>query len=259
MAVPVHDIAHQLVAAEQQHTPLPPLTETYPELTTGDAYAVQLAAIEHKVAQGARVVGKKIGLTSKVMQQMFAVDQPDYGHLLDTMAVASGGEAPLTRLLQPRVEGEIAFLLKQDLRGPGVTGSQVLAATEAVMPAIEIIDSRIRDWKIKLADTIADNASSGLFVLGDTRTPVGQVDLRLVGMVLEKNGELVGTGAGAAALGNPAVSVAWLANKLAEFGLSLNAGEVILSGSLAIAPPVTSGDMISVQFAQLGLVTVKFV
>jgi 2-keto-4-pentenoate hydratase len=127
------------------------------------------------------------------------------------------------------------------------------------MPAIEIIDSRIRDWKIKLADTIADNASSGLFVLGDTRTPVRDVDLRLVGMVLEKNGEIVGTGAGAAALGNPASAVAWLANKLAEFGLSLNAGEVILSGSLAVAPPVTNGDVITVQFAQLGTVTVRFI
>src|SRR3954454_8525607 len=148
MAVPVHDIARQLVAAERQHTPLPPLTETYPGLIVSEAYAVQLAAIEHKLGQGARVVGKKIGLTSKVMQQMFAVDQPDYGHLLDTMAVASGGEAPMTRLLQPRVEGEIAFLLKQDLRGPGVSEAQVLAATEAVVPAIEIIDSRIRDWKI---------------------------------------------------------------------------------------------------------------
>src|SRR5262249_54885679 len=148
-----------------------------------------------------------------------------------------GSEAPMTRLLQPRVEGEIAFLLKQELRGPGVTEAQVLAATEAVIPAIEIIDSRIRDWKIKLADTIADNASSGMFVLGDTRTPVGQIDLRLVGMVLEKNGELLGTGAGAAALGHPAASVAWLANKLGEFGLRLNAGEVILSGSLAVAPP----------------------
>lgn len=259
MTVPVHDIARQLVAAERQRTPLPPLTETHPGFTIGDAYAVQLAAIEHKVAQGAKVLGKKVGLTSKVMQQMFAVDQPDYGHLLDTMMVANGGEAPMTRLLQPRVEGEIAFLLKQDLRGPGVTEAQVLTATEAVIPAIEIIDSRIRDWKIKLADTIADNASSGMFVLGDTRTPVAQVDLRLVGMVLEKNGELLGTGAGAAALGHPAASVAWLANKLAEFGLSLNAGEVILSGSLAVAPPVTSGDVITVQFAQLGAVTVRFI
>jgi 2-keto-4-pentenoate hydratase len=259
MTVPVHDIARQLVAAEHQRMPLPPLTETYPGLTISDAYAVQLAAIEQKIGQGAKVVGKKIGLTSKVMQQMFAVDQPDYGHLLDTMVVKNGGEAPMTRLLQPRVEGEIAFLLKRDLRGPGVTEAQVLAATEAVIPAIEIIDSRIRDWKIKLADTIADNASSGMFVLGDTRTPVGQIDLRLVGMVLEKNEELLGTGAGAAALGHPAASVAWLANKLAEFGLSLNAGEVILSGSLAVAPPVTSGDVIMVQFAQLGSVTVKFV
>ena len=259
MAVPVQDLARQLVAAEHQHAPLPPLTETYPELTVSDAYAAQLAVIERKVAQGARVVGKKIGLTSKAMQQMFAVDQPDYGHLLDTMAIANGGEAPMARLLQPRVEGEIAFLLQHDLRGPGVTEAQVLAATEAVIPAIEIIDSRIRDWKIKLADTVADNASSGLFVLGDTRTPVAQVNLRLVGMVLEKNGELVGTGAGAAALGDPATAVAWLANKLAEFGMSLTAGEIILSGSLATAPPVTSGDVVAVHFAQLGSVTVRFV
>jgi 2-keto-4-pentenoate hydratase len=252
------ELAEALCRAETERKPIAPLTEAHPDLTLEEAYAIQLENVERKLREGHRVVGKKIGLTSKAMQQMLGVDQPDYGHLLDTMAVESGGEVPMDRLLQPKAEAEIAFVLKSDLQGPGLTVADVLSAVDYLVPAIEIIDSRIRDWKIKLADTIADNASSGMFVLGDSRVAVDHVDLRLMGMVLEKNGEVVLTGAGSAVLGNPAIAVAWLANKLSEFGLSLKAGEVILSGALSAAVAVAKGDAVTAHFAHLGSVGVRF-
>jgi len=251
--------AEALYQAEVQRRPIEPLTAVYPDLRPEEAYAIQLEVVRRKVDAGGRIVGRKIGLTSRAMQQMLGIDQPDYGHLLDTMAVADGGQVPIERLVQPKVEGEIAFVMKRDLRGPAVTVADVLAATDYLVPAIEIIDSRIRDWQIKLADTIADNASSGMFVLGNSRTAVDQVDLRLVGMVLEKNGEVALTGAGAAVLGNPARAVAWLANKLSEFGISLKAGEVILSGSLSSALSIARGDQVKAEFDRLGSVSVTFV
>lgn len=254
----IEELATALYEAERERRPIPPLTEKYPQMTPEEAYAVQLKNIRRKLAQGRRVVGKKVGLTSRAMQQMLGVDQPDYGHLLDDMAVADGGVVALDRLVQPKVEAEIAFILKRDLQGPGLTVEDVMAATESLAPAIEIIDSRIRNWQIKLADTIADNASSGLFVLGEQRTPVDTVDLRLVGMVLSRNGEVALTGAGAAVLGHPAVAVTWLANKLAEFGITLKAGEVILSGSLSAALGVSAGDKMRAEFAHLGSVSVTF-
>ena len=252
-------LADALYRAEIERTPIAPLTEIHPDLTVEDAYAIQLQVVDRKLKEGRRVVGRKIGLTSKAMRQMFGVDQPDYGHLLDTMAVVSGGQVPIGELLQPKIEAEIAFVLKRDLPGPGVTQSDLMAATEYVTPALEIIDSRIRDWKIKLADTIADNGSSGRFVVGNSRTPVDQVDLRLAGMVLEKNGEVILTGAGAAASGHPAIGAAWLANTLSEFGRSLKAGEVILSGSLSAAAAVARGDTVQAHLAGLGSVSVTFV
>lgn len=230
-----HALATALLEAERERRPIAPLTASWPDLTPADAYAIQLEVLARKLQQGSRVVGKKIGLTSQAIQQMFGVDQPDYGHLLDTMAIADGGQAPMARLLQPKIESEIAFVLERDLQGPGLTAADVLAATDYVVPALEIIDSRISDWQIKLADTIADNASSGLFVVGARKTKVEQLDLRLVGMVVEKNGADALTAAGAAVLGHPANAVAWLGNKMAEFGVSLRAGEVLLSGALAAA------------------------
>lgn len=254
----IHELAAALAQAESERQPIAPFTDAYPEMTPEEAYSIQLAVLARKLQQGQRVVGKKIGLTSKAIQQMFGVNQPDYGHLLDTMAIADGGDAPMSRLLQPKVESEIAFVLKRDLQGPGLTAADVLAATDYVVPALEIIDSRIRDWKIKLADTIADNASSGLFVVGTNKTKVDNLDLRLIGMALEKNGELALTAAGAAVLGHPANAVAWLANRMAELGVSARAGEVMLSGSLAAALPVAQGDVVTAHFAQLGTVSVRF-
>ncbi|MGQ9594361.1 MAG: 2-keto-4-pentenoate hydratase [Anaerolineae bacterium] len=258
-AIPVEDLAVELLQAWETRVPVDPLTERFPALTVAQAYEIQLAGIRRRLEGGRRVVGKKIGLTSKAMQDLLGVHAPDYGHLLDDMVVPNGQAVPVSRLLQPRCEGEIAFLLKRDLVGPGVTVGEVLAATEAVLPALEIVDSRVRDWRIQIQDTVADNASSALLVLGDKLTPVHGLDLRLVGMVLEKNGQVMATGAGAAVLGHPAAAVAWLANKLGEFGVALKAGEVVLSGALTAALPIVAGDAFRAEFDRLGSASIRFV
>nr|BAH79101.1 2-hydroxypenta-2,4-dienoate hydratase [Paenibacillus sp. JJ-1b] len=250
--------AEHLEQATLQGKGVEPLTAIDAELTVHDAYQVQLINIDKKVKSGSVIVGKKIGLTSLAMQQLLKVDQPDYGHLLDDMVVENGGVIPFSRMLQPRVEAEIAFVLKQDLIGPNVSALDVLLATDYVLPALEIVDSRVADWKIKLQDTIADNASSGLYVLGGKPVKPDAIDLPLVGSVLYKNGEIMNTGVGAAALGDPAVCVAWLANKLFEFGISLKAGEVILSGALSAAVHAKPGDHFTARLAHLGEVSVSF-
>jgi 2-oxopent-4-enoate/cis-2-oxohex-4-enoate hydratase len=186
------------------------------------------------------------------------VKQPDFGMLLTDMIYNDGDVIPMSRLIQPRAEGEIAFLMKHDVTGPGVTMADVLAATEAVMPCFEIVDSRIQDWKIKIQDTVADNASSGVFVLGGAARDPRRLDLALCGMVLEKNGDVVATGAGAAALGHPANAVAWLANTLGELGISLKAGEIVLSGSLATLIPIAAGDHLSMTIGGLGSCSIRF-
>lgn len=259
MAVPIHDIVQQLLHADAHRAPLPPLTETHPGLTPQDAYAVQLAWVEARVAAGAKVAGKKIGLTNPKIQEMFGVHEPDYGHLLDVMFVDSGGVLPLSSLLQPRVEAEVAFILRRDLHGPGVTREAVLEATECVLPALEIIDSRIRDWKIALPDTIADNASSGRVVVNRAvaRAPAG-LDLAAITMVLERNGTEISRGVSAAVQGHPATAVAWLANKLAEFSVALKAGELIMSGAITGAFPVSAGDQFRAHLSELGTVEITF-
>ncbi|WP_289135818.1 2-keto-4-pentenoate hydratase [uncultured Brevibacillus sp.] len=254
----VYKLADDLAQAETTRKGIEPFTEQYPNLSVKEAYEVQLVTIGRKLEAGQKVVGKKIGLTSLAMQQLLGVDQPDYGHLLDNMVIENGNKISFDRVLQPKVEGEIAFVLKKDLVGPNVTEADVLEATDYVLPALEIVDSRIADWKIKLQDTIADNASSGLYVLGGKPIPVNQLDLPQIGMVLYKNGEIVNSGIGAAALGNPATCVAWLANQLFEFGVTLKAGEVILSGALSAAVSAEPGDFFQARFAHLGEVSVKF-
>lgn len=252
------DIATRLLDAESTQNPIDPLTSDYENLTVRDAYKIQLAGVEIKRQKGIKIVGKKIGLTSKAMQQTLGVNEPDYGHLLDNMVIFEGEPCKKKELIWPKIEGEIAFVLKNTLKGPGITISDVLRATEGVMPAIEIVDSRIRNWKIKLEDTIADNASSGRFVLGSKLTSVKNLDLRLIGMVFQKNGRVVSTGAGAAVWGHPAAAVAWLANKLAEFDIALEAGEVILSGAVTAAVDASAGDVFLVNFQELGSVSVYF-
>jgi 2-keto-4-pentenoate hydratase len=254
----VKEYADILAEAETTRVGIAPLTSTDSDLTVKEAYNIQLENIHKKVLKGQKIVGKKIGLTSLAMQTLLGVDEPDYGHLLDTMVIENGGRISIEQVLQPKVEAEIAFILKKDLRGPNLTALDVLQATEYIVPALEIVDSRVKDWKIKLADTVADNASSGFYVLGGKPTKVSDIDLELIGMAFSKNGELVNTGVGAAALGNPANCVAWLANKLSEFDIPLLAGEVILSGALSAAIKARVGDSFTARFAHIGQVSVHF-
>jgi 2-keto-4-pentenoate hydratase len=254
----IKEYATLLANAEKSGVGTNPLTSLDPNLSVTEAYHVQLENIQMKVEQGQTIVGKKIGLTSLAMQKLLGVDEPDYGHLLDNMEVANGGTIPIEKVLQPKVEAELAFVLKKDLMGPNITTLDVLKATDYIVPALEIVDSRVKDWKIKLPDTIADNASSGFYVLGEKKAKVDEINLELLGMVLSKNNEIVNTGVGAAALGNPATCVAWLANKLSEFGISLKAGEIILSGALSAAADAKAGDTFSARFAHLGQVSVHF-
>lgn len=249
----------ELLRAEQTRVALRPFTEKYPAISQEEAYGIQLAFVELKKSGGAKVVGKKIGLTSKAMQKMLNVDQPDYGHILDGMVLQDGAQFRVAELIQPKIEPEIAFIMDRDLKGPGVTPVQVMAATRFVVPALEIIDSRIEGWKIKLCDTIADNASSARVVLGSSPRRVDERDLKLVGMILEKNGDIVQTGAGGAVLGHPAVAVAWLANVVGQFGVSLNTGDIVMPGALCGAVDVAAGDLLQASYDGLGTVSVRFV
>jgi len=246
------DTAQRLIEASRDLKPIDPITETYPQIIIEEAYRIQLITVEDRTKKGGKVVGKKIGLTSPAMQQMFNVNEPDYGQLLDDMLIYQGEELSTSRLLQPRIEGEIAFILDRDLIGPGITPADVIRATAGVTAALEIIDSRIRDWKIKIQDTVADNASSGAFVLGSKFVPLPGLDTRCVGFVMTKNGKLAGTGAGAAVLGNPVQAVTWLANKMGEYKIPLKAGEIILSGAAAAAVPVQAGDSIHLTVDRIG-------
>ena len=238
-------LARLLDEAWRSRRPIAPLSESHGLRDAAAAYRVQAAWTALQVGRGDRVVGRKIGLTSRAMQQQLGVHEPDFGTLWASRCFpAREGRAavPAGLLLQPRVEGEIAFLMGRRLEGPGVTLQDVLAAAEAAAPAIEVVDSRIRDWRITLADTVADDASFGAFTLGPWSRAMLERDLRLVGMVLTRSGVETVEGVGAAALGHPARCVAWLANKLAEFGVALEPGDIVLSGALARSLPVGPGD-----------------
>lgn len=254
----VEQLVAHLTKARKTGEGVQPVIGLDPDLTIDEAYAAQLYTINEYVKDGHRITGKKIGLTSKVVQEALGVDEPDYGHLLDRMEVKNRGIVPFKDVLQPKVEGELAFILKEDLSGPNVTTLDVLKATDVIVPAIEIVDSRIKNWEITLADTVADNASSGLYVLGDRAKKVSELDLKHIGMAVFKNDELQNTGAGAAALGNPAKCVAWLANKLAGYDIKLKAGEVILSGALSAMVDAAPGDHFRVKFQELGEVEITF-
>lgn len=243
----------------KNRTTIAPITEQESDITIEDAYHISLQMLQRRLDDGEKVIGKKIGVTSKAVQNMLNVHQPDFGYLTDRMVYSNCSEMPISEeLIQPKAEGEIAFILKRDLEGPGVTNADVLRATECVMPCFEIVDSRIKDWKIKIQDTVADNASCGLFVLGDRAVSPEKVDLVTCGMVHEKNGEMIATGAGAAALGSPVNCVAWLANTLGEFGIKLEAGEVILSGSLVPLHPIVPGDSMHLSVGGVGTASVRF-
>jgi 2-keto-4-pentenoate hydratase len=252
------EIMAALDAAERSRVPVQPLTETRPGLTAEDAYAVQGAWLARKLADGGRLAGRKVGLTNKAMQTQLGVGEPDFGFLLQAMLVPSGATLQRGDLLQPRVEPEIAFWLESDLRGPGVTAADVLAATRGVSAALEIVDSRIADWRIKLADTIADNGSSARAILGDRVVPIGDLDLAAETVSLSKNGEVVGSGSGADVLGHPAEAVAWLANRLADFGEGLQAGQVVLPGAMCASVFAQAGETFRAEFPSIGSVQVTF-
>ncbi len=254
----IAQISGELIEAERTATPIVALTERFPDVSYEDAYAIQLKTFDSLVRAGAFIVGKKIGLTSKAMQEQMNIHEPDYGMIIDRMVVREGAPIPMSSLILPRIEPEIAFLLKDDLKGPGINAANVIEATEGVLPAFEVIDSRYKDWKITVKDSISDNASAALMILGGKLTPIRDLDLRYLGLVLEKNGSLVSTAAGAAVLGNPVQSVAWLANKLTEYGITLKKGEFVMSGSFVQAVTVEAGCHLRATFDRLGSVSVCF-
>jgi 2-oxopent-4-enoate/cis-2-oxohex-4-enoate hydratase len=249
----------ELHAALLNRQPVQPLTDRAPGITIDDAYQIQLRMIGRRLDAGETVIGKKIGITSQAVMDMLGVNQPDFGHLLSGMAFNEGEPVDTAQLIAPRAEAEVAFVLARDLSGPGVTAADVLRATDCVMPCFEIVDSRIKDWKIKIEDTIADNASCGVLTLGGTRRSPRDLDLALAGMVLEKNGEVISTSCGASVQGSPVNAVAWLANTLGRLGIALKAGEVILSGSQSPLVPVAPGDSLYCHVGGLGSASVRFI
>jgi len=252
--------ALELHSALRGRRTLPPLTERAPHITIDDAYRISVATLALREQDGERVIGKKIGVTSKVVQDLLGVFEPDFGFLTDRMQVADGSAVSIAAagLIQPRAEGEIAFVLRRDLLGPGVTSADVLAATEYVAPCFEIVDSRIVDWRICIQDTVADNASSGIFVIGAARVDPSMLDLAAAPLQMHKNGLPCGSGVGAAVQGHPATAVAWLANTLGAFGIPFRRGEVILSGSLTPLVPVEAGDRFEMHIGGIGSASVSF-
>jgi 2-oxopent-4-enoate/cis-2-oxohex-4-enoate hydratase len=252
-------LGDELYAALRERRTVAPLTERAPDVTIDDAYRVSRRMLDRRLSDGERIVGKKIGVTSEAVQKMLDVHQPDFGFLTDAMMFESGARIPIGELLiQPRAEGEIAFVLARDLAGPGITEADVLDATRGVRPCFEIVDSRIRDWKIRIQDTVADNASSGVFVLGTNEVDPRTVDLVKCRIAVRKNGAPLSEGVGAAALGSPVYCVAWLANTLSRFGIALKSGEVILSGSLVPLEPVRPGDRMELVLEGVGGASVEF-
>jgi 2-oxopent-4-enoate/cis-2-oxohex-4-enoate hydratase len=257
----IQSLGDELYEALRSRSTVAPLTERVADITVADAYHISLHMLNRRLeSDGEVVVGKKIGVTSAPVQEMLGVFQPDFGFLTDAMHYPDGAAIPIAgNLIQPRAEGEIAFRLKSDLVGPGVTEQDVLDATETIMPCFEIVDSRIDDWKIKIEDTVSDNASCGVYTLGSNEVDPRSVDLPNLKMKVYKNGELHSEGMGSAVQGNPLTAVAWLANTLGEFGIPFKAGEVILSGSLVPLIPVVAGDEMRLELGGVGTAACSFV
>jgi 2-keto-4-pentenoate hydratase len=249
--------ARALYDARRTRVPIPPFTDADPSLGMADGYAIQRELIDLLLADGDRIVGHKVGLTSKPMQQMVGVDSPDYGPVLASTIYRDGDTIPVSRFIAPKVEAEIVFVIGERLMGPGVTVTQAHAGIAGAVAAMEIVDSRIADWRIKLADTVADLASNGAMATSSRVVPLAGLDPRLVGMTLTRNGELIDTGAGAAALGDPVAVVAWLANVLGADGVALEPGHLIMTGALHAAVPMTPGDVFRAEFDRLGPITVR--
>jgi 2-keto-4-pentenoate hydratase len=251
-------LADALLGADRTHQPTARISTVQPDATVDDAYRIALAVVEARVRAGARVKGHKIGLTSRAMQRAVGIDEPDYGHLLDDMFVDEGAVVPHERLFAPLAEAELAFILREPLPGPGVNAADVVRATDFVLACIEVVDSRfVREGRGTLVDTIADNASSGLVVLGGSPLRLTDLDIRRVGVTVARNGVIEETGVASAVMGNPINAVAWLANKLSHFGVTLEAGQVILSGSFTRMVRFGPGDVVTATFDRFGEVVVS--
>jgi 2-keto-4-pentenoate hydratase len=249
--------ATALYTARRDREPIAPFTEAMPDLGMEDGYAIQTHLVRMLLADGETISGYKLGLTSAAMQQLLGVDSPDFGPVFASTVYNDGIEIPVDRFISPRIEAEIGVILGSDLSGPNCTPADASRAARGLVAALEIVDSRIKDWKIKLADTVADLASNGAIALSSQVVPVDGIDPRLVGMVVTRNGELIATGAGAAAMGDPMAAVAWLANTLAPMGVTLPAGSVIMTGALHAMVPVGPGDVFRAEFDRLGPITIR--
>jgi len=255
----IEKLAKHCEDAELNAHEITKITDDYPEMTYEDAYDIQWTARKAKEARGHKIVGMKMGLTSQAKMKQMGVPNPCYGYLADYFAYGDGAEIKIDELIHPKVEAEIAFVLKNDLEGPGCHIGDVLAATDFVMPAVEIIDSRYKDFKFDLKSVIADNSSSSRYVTGGRMRDIKDLDLKTLGVVMEINGEVVQLGAGAAVLGHPATSIAMLANMMSERGETLKAGSYILSGAITAAMSVKKGDNVTVKFQDLGTLSMRFV
>lgn len=254
----ITEASEKLYQALRTCTSIPPLTDTYDDLTIDDAYAISLRLRDRRLADGETIIGKKIGVTSKPVMDMLGVNQPDFGFLTDAMW-EKDNVIDTSKMILPRAEAEIAFKLKSDLKGPGVTEDDVLAATESIAACFEVVDSRVQDWKVKIQDTIADNASCGSMAISADWVDPNTVDLLGCKATVTKNGKFLSEGVGAATLGSPLKAVAWLANTLGERGIPFKAGEIILSGSLVALEPVQAGDKMHVSIDGIGTCEVSFV
>ncbi len=254
----VNRVADTIFEAHRSGAPCAPVRDLLPAGALAQAYAAQEINTRRWLSAGRRLVGRKIGLTSLAVQRQLGVDQPDYGMLFDDMCIPDGWEIGHERLIQPKVEAEVAFVLGRDLDDETITIADVIRAVEFTLPSIEIVDSRIADWKIGILDTIADNASSGLYVLGGSPKKLADLDLRMAGMVMESNGEPISVGVGAACLGDPLSAVWWLARTMARVGRPLKAGDTVMSGALGPMAPVRWGDVVEARIAGLGSVRAAF-
>jgi 2-oxopent-4-enoate hydratase len=255
----LHHFAHALMDASEAHTPISPLTDELPELTPEGAYEIAADIIGHKMGNGRHIVGRKVGVTSEAAQKALGIDTPSFGIILDDMTVRDGGRVRMSNLIQPKVEAEIGFRLKDVLKGPGVTADDVIAATEYVFPALEIVDSRIIDWKVKRGDLIADNTASAMVVLGNTHIAPGDIDLPAEQVSLTIDGMEIASGEGSAVLGHPANAIAWLANTLSEMDMGIGAGEFVIPGSMIAPQVVRAGNAITAAYGSLGIVSVSFI
>ena len=254
----LQELGRQLYEAERSRVPIPQVSAGRPWFGQDEAYQVQQEVVRRRVEAGERIVGWKIGLTSQAMQRQLGVDQPDYAPLLSGFVVPDGGSISTGELIAPRIEAEIGFILRSPLRGPGVTGRDVAAATEGVVAALEIIDSRIEGWKLTLVDTISDLASSARVVSSRRMVPLDGLDLLTLGVVLRRDGEEVGSGMGSAVLGDPLEAMAWAANRLGQLGVTLEPGQLVIPGALHASVPATSGSSFTATFDRLGDVSVSF-